>query len=529
MTQQDTPPSTIESKKALLDSKDVPTKETPLQFNRGPRFWTILFVLALVSLLTSLEATVTSTILPSIVADLNGGENYVWIANATFLTMTALLPLFGQLADLFGRKWPLVFSAAAFMVGSGLCGGASSIAMMISGRAIQGIGASGIGVLCEIIIGDLVPLRARGTYMGIVFGMVALGAALGPLFGGLLVSYSTWRWAFYMALPIGGVALVLIVAFLNVKHNKSQTLATKLSSLDWLGNLVFIGGVIPVLVALSWAGSLHPWSSYQVLVPLIVGLAALAAFVLIEGNPRLVPHPMVPTYLFHHSITLTVFILTFLHGIVTMWATYFLPVYFQGVLGASAYRSGIMLLPTILALLPAAGVGGVLLTKLGRYKPILVVAFAMITVGFGLFSMIAQTSSTGTWVGFQVVESFGAGFGMAAMLPALLAPLTDKDTAARFTPTGLRNWRPRALSATRAEVVAVQSGALRRSWQVAIGFGVVGFIAAALMKEVPLRKENNTEFGMVEKGDKPVEEEAGSSTKKEVPAAGARAVQRKDP
>ena len=446
---------------------------------------------------------------------------------------------------------------------------ASNIAMMIGGRATQGIGASGIGVLCEIIICDLVPLRERGTYMGIVFGMVALGAALGPLFGGLLVSYSTWRWAFYMALPIGGVALVLIVAFLNVKYDKSQTLGTKLSSLDWLGNVFFIGGVIPVLIALSWAGSLHPWSSYQVLVPLIVGLIALVAFIWIESNPRLVPNPMVPTYLFQHSITLIVFILTFLHGIVTLWATYFLPVYFQGVLASSAYRSGIMLLPTILALLPAAGLGGVLLTKSGRYKPILVVAFALITVGFGLFSMLDQNSSTGTWVGFQVVESFGAGFGMAAMLPALLAPLTDKDTAvatsvwAFFRAFGVM-WgvavggavytnRSAQLAAagaigsnatvaerfmaggayaaaepgfldslaaqTRAEVVGVQSSALQRSWQVAIGFGALGFIAAALMKEVPLRKENNTEFGMVEKEDKGSEEEARSTAEKEVPAA----------
>lgn len=441
---------------------------------------------------------------------------------------------------------------------------ASNIAMMISGRAIQGIGASGIGLLCEIIICDLVPLRERGTYMGIVFGMVALGAALGPLFGGLLVSYSTWRWCFYMALPIGGVALVLLVAFLNVKYNKSQTLATKLSSLDWLGNVFFIGGVIPVLIALSWAGSLHPWSSYQVLVPLIVGLAALGAFVWIEGNPRLVPHPMIPTYLFQHSITLIVFIVTFLHGIVTLWATYFLPVYFQGVLGESAYRSGIMLLPTILALLPAAGMGGVLLTKFGRYKPILMVAFAVIAAGFGLFSMLDANSSTGAWVGFQVAESFGAGFGMAAMLPALLAPLTDKDTAvatsvwaffrtfgvmwgvavggAVYTNRSAKLAAAGAISSnatvaahfiaggayasaearflnslsaqTRAEVIAVQSSALQRSWQVAIGFGALGLIAAALMKEIPLRKENDTEFGMVEKEeeDKPTEEEARSTT-----------------
>lgn len=426
---------------------------------------------------------------------------------------------------------------------------------MIGGRAIQGIGGSGIGVLCEMIICDLVPLRNRGAYLGIVLGMVGLGAALGPLFGGLLVSYSTWRWAFYLALPIGGVSLVLLFAFLHVKYDKSQTLATKLSSLDFLGNAVFIGGATPVLIALSWAGGKYTWSSYQVLVPLIVGLATIGGFIMLEGNARLVPNPIMPLHLFDYSITAIVFLLTFLHGIITMWAYFFLPVYFQGVLAATAYRSGIMLLPTILALLPAAILGGVLLTKFGRYKPILVTSFALIVVGFGLFSTLDETSSTAAWVGFQVVESFGAGLAMAALLPALLAPLTDKDTAvATSTWSFMRSFgimwgvavagtiysnraaqlaRAGAISSdenvaaefmaggayaaaesqflnsisaqTRAEVVSVQSSALQRSWQVAIAFGAAGLIAAAMMKQVPLRKENDTKFGMVGAENKPTD------------------------
>lgn len=440
------------------------------------------------------------------------------------------------------------------------------MAAMIGGRAVQGIGGSGIGVLCEMVICDLVPLRERGAYLGVVLGMVGLGAALGPLFGGLLVSYSTWRWAFYLALPIGAASLVLLFAFLHVKYDKSQTLATKLSSLDWLGNAVFVGGATPVLIALSWAGGQYTWSSYQVLVPLIVGLATMGGFVVLESNARLVPNPLMPLHLFGHSITAIVFLLTFLHGIVTMWAYFFLPVYFQGVLAASAYRSGIMLLPTILALLPAAILGGVLLTKFGRYKPILAASFALIVVGFGLFSILDENSSTGAWVGFQVVESFGAGFAMAALLPALLAPLTDKDTAMATSTWGLMRsfgimWGvaiagtiftnraaqlagsgaigsdakvaaqfkaggayaaadPKFLDSlsaqTRAEVIAVQSSALQRSWQVAIAFGAVGLIAAAVMKQVPLRKENDTDFGMVEKEDKPIEEEAKGKTRKQV-------------
>ncbi|KAK0652723.1 major facilitator superfamily domain-containing protein [Cercophora newfieldiana] len=524
---------------------------------KGPRFWAILVILAIISLMTSLEATVTSTVLPSVVVDLDGGENYIWISNAYFLAMAALPPMFGQLANVFGRRWPLIISVAAFMLGSGICGGATNMATLIGGRAIQGIGGSGIGVLCEIVICDLVPLRERGTYMAMVFGMVTVGAALGPLFGGLLVSYSTWRWAFYLALPIGGVSLVLLFALLHVKYDKSQTLATKLSSLDWLGNAIFIGGSASVLVALSWAGGQHPWSSHQVLVPLLVGLATLGGFVVLEGNARLVPNPMMPLYLFSHSITAIAFLLTFLHGLVTFWAMYFLPVYFQGVLGASAYRSGIMLLPSILTLLPVAIAGGVLLTKFGRYKPILAVSFAFIAVGFGLFALLDENSSTAAWVGFQVVEASGAGFSMAALLPTLLTPLTDKDTAlatgtwafmrsfglvwgvavagtvytsraaqlareggigsnetvaAEFAAGGAYGYaEARILDSlevqTRLEVVSVQNSALKLSWLVAVGFGALGFIAAALMKQMPLRKELETDFGIEEKEDRSAEEE----------------------
>lgn len=436
---------------------------------------------------------------------------------------------------------------------------------MIAGRALQGIGGAGIVVLCEIVICDIVPLRERGTYMGAVFGMVGIGAALGPLFGGLLVRYSTWRWAFYMTLPVGGVAIILLIAFLNVKYDKSQTWATRFSSLDWLGNFLFIGGIIPVLIALGWAGGQHPWSSYQVLVPLLVGLATLGGFVVIEGNSRITPNPIMPLHLFSNSISSIVFLLTFLHGVATMWALYFLPVYLQGVRAADAYQSGIDLLPTILALLPGAILGGLLLSKFGRYKPILIVCFALIVIGFGLFTLLDENSSTGAWVGFQVIESFGAGLGVGAMLPALLAPLTDKDTALATATWGFMRsfgvmWgvaiagtiytnRAAQLASsgaigdetvaaefmaggaygaaqvhyldalspeTRAQVVQVQSMALQRSWQVAIAFGAAGVIAATIMRQVALRKENDTEFGMVDKKDKPTEEEAQAETEKKI-------------
>jgi hypothetical protein len=272
-------------------------------------------------------------------------------------------------------------------------------------------------------------------------------------------------------------------------------------------------------------GGRYSWSSYRVLVPLIVGLVTMGAFVVLQGNASLTPNPIMPHHLFANSISSVVFLLTLFHGIITMWALYFLPVYFQGVLALNAYDAGIHLLPTILALLPGAIIGGLLLSKYGRYKPILVGGFTFIVVGFGLFTLLDENSSTGAWVGFQVLESLGAGFGIGAMLPALLAPLSDDDTALATATWGFMRsfgimwgvavagtiYTNRAaqlagggaisdaaiaaqfmsggaygaaqvdfldsLSAdTRAQVIAVQSNALQRSWQIAIAFGGVGLM-----------------------------------------------------
>ncbi|KAJ5618956.1 hypothetical protein N7510_002940 [Penicillium lagena] len=528
------------------DDKEAP-KEIPKQNQRGPRFWAILFVLALTSLLTAMEATITSTVLPVIIADLGGGDNYIWVANGYFLTMASLQPMFGQVANVFGRRWPLIVATVAFLIGSGICGGSTNMAMMISGRVLQGFGGSGISVLVETVVCDLVPLRERGNYMALVFGMISVGTALGPLFGGLIVSYSTWRWAFYMALPIGGPSLVLLVMFLHVNYDKSNTLATKLGNLDWLGNIVFIGASSSVLIAINWAGGQYSWSSFHVIVPLVLGMVALVGFIVLEGS-RFVANAMMPLHLFANRTSAATFALTFLHGLITMWSFYFLPVYFQGVLSATPYRSGIMLLPTILALVPFAIIGGLLLTRFGRYKPILITAFALVVVGFGMFSMLDQNSSVGAWVGFQIIESAGAGLAIPTLLPALLAPLTDKDTAlaagtwafmrsfgvtwgvaiagaifsnraeqlansgaitnatvaAEFMDGGAyqsatANFLNSLSAETRAQITAVQNSSLQRSWQVAIAFAATGFLVAALLKEVPLRKELESEFGMTEK------------------------------
>ncbi|OAA61081.1 Major Facilitator Superfamily protein [Niveomyces insectorum RCEF 264] len=524
----DTPTDSVEKTDTVTEAKPSPTR-------KGARFWLIFVALSLSALLTAMEATITSTALPDIIASLGGGGNYIWVCIPSTHVWTT-----GQ------RVWPSVaFDSLDGCVYPWERHMSTNIAMLIAGRVIQGVGSAGINVLIETVICDLIPLRQRGNYMSILFGLVSLGTALGPFFGGLLVAHSSWRWCFYITLPVGGLSLAMLVLFLHVNYDQSTALATKLGNLDWLGNALFVAATSSVLVALSWAGSVYPWSSYRVLVPLVLGLAGLAGFLVLEGAAPLAPNPMMPLHLFANRTTATTFVLTFLHGLVTVWALYFLPVYFQGVLGAAPDRSGVMLLPTILIVVPSAILGGLLLTRFGRYKPLLAGGFALMVVGYGLFTLFGPDARTGVWVGYQVVAFAGAGVVIPTLLPAVMASLAERDTAQAtgtwaFMRTFGMTWgtaisgtifNNRADQLARAGAVAdaavaaqlVGGNAYQHATaafldalpaatraQVAIGFAAVAFVLVAVIKEVPLRKELESEFGMVEKTKK--QDEAGPSS-----------------
>ncbi|GJC90832.1 efflux pump FUS6 [Colletotrichum liriopes] len=534
------------SPESLETTPETSDTTRPAPVKRDWRFWALLASISLAGLLTALEGTITSTALPSIVNELGGGHLYIWIVNGYLFAMTAMQPLYGQLANVFGRRWPMLISTALFVLGSGICGGANNIATLIVGRIIQGIGASGTTVLTETIICDVVPLRERGKFLAIVMGMIFLGTALGPFFAGLIVQYSSWRWTFYLALPVGGAALLSLFFFLNVGYQKETNLATRISTIDWMGNVIFIAAITSVLLGLSWAGVQHPWASYQVLVPLLVGMAGLAGFFVFEGS-RLAPNPTVPLHLFSNRTSLSVMFITFFHGIVTIWQLYFMPVYFQGVLGSSPSRSGLQILATILAILPGAGIGGGLMSKLGRYKPIHYVPWAITLIGLGLFTLLDRESSTGAWVGFQIVYSMGAGMLVPTLLPALLAPLSESDTALATAtwsfvrsfgmvwgtaiPAAIFNTRSDELAAKlvrdatiraaisegqayehatsaflgtlsaalRDQVTRVFAQSLRQTWLVSLAFAGVGLLFVTLEKEMPMRSELETSYGMEEK------------------------------
>jgi predicted MFS family arabinose efflux permease len=456
---------------------------------------------------------------------------------------TAFLPLFGQMCDLFGRRWMMIGVVSMFALGSGISAGASSAAMMIAGRAVQGIGGGGINLMIELIVSDLVPLRQRGAYIGVVFAVFSLGTALGPFIGGAIVQRTSWRWVFFINLPIAGTALVLHVLFLRVSYDRETSIATKPKKIDYAGNGILIVSIVAVLIALSWGGSKYAWSSCHILVPLLLGIAGMAIFHWYETMPW-VKNPTLPSRIFTRRTPAAALVFAFINFMLLFWAIYFLPVYFQAVLRMSPITSGVALLPTVLLSVVTGIIAGIILTKTGRYRPLHIASFALIALGFGLFTRFNASTSRAEWIVVQCVPAIGLGFMMTANLPAVQADLPESDTALATgafafmraygsiwgisIPAAIFNAQFDSLlhliddisireqlsngkaysyanadlinnfpdNGLRAQVIEIYTRSLRLTWYVSLGFAVLGFLLCFVEKEIDLRQTLETEFGL---------------------------------
>ncbi|TVY17886.1 Efflux pump FUS6 [Lachnellula arida] len=532
------------------ESEGTPTK-------RGLRFWLIILALAATGLLSTLEGTIISTALPTIVRDIGGGELYTWAVNGYFLTrqvtnptmsIMAFQPFYGQTANIFGRKWVMISAILFFLVGSAIAGGAQNMPMLIAGRAIQGIGGGGINMLTNLVISDIVPLRERGSFMAILYIVVIIATGMGPFIGGAIVQHTTWRWVFLLNLPIGGLALILVVLFLKVSYSKEKTLGGKLQRIDFIGNFLFVGSVISILIALTWGGARYSWSSARVIVPLVFGFAGMGAFHWFESSKYCL-EPTIPPHLFKNRTSAAAFLVSFLQSLLLYFLIYYIPLYFQAVLGSTPSRSGVQLLPTVLIMVPFAAVGGKLLARVGRYRPLHHAGFALATIGFGCMTLLGKHSSTGDWVGFQALIAAGLGVVAPSALPAVLAPLDEKDVATatgtwsylksfgiicgitlpavafnnQFDHLSKRISDPAVRAALsngqayehgtksfvnsfqgtlRDEIIGVYSDSLKTVWQFATAIAGFAFLIVFVEKELKLRDTLNTKFGVKEKDEK---------------------------
>ncbi|KAI1134633.1 MFS general substrate transporter [Hypoxylon sp. FL0543] len=394
--------------------------------NRQTQFWIIIASLSLLAFVSALDAMIITTALPTITVDIGGSSQYVWIANSFVIASTVLQPLIGQLADIFGRKFPVIVSVALFVIGSGIAGGAYNVGMFIAGRSIQGIGAGGMYVLIDIICCDLVPLRDRGKYLGIVNSSAAVAAAIGPVLGGALAR-ANWRWIFWLNIPICGVPFFTLLLFMKMKSGGTQSQGWgRLLRVDYIGNVVFIPSLIAVMFGLVTGGIEFPWSSWRIILPIVLGVLGWIAFHVWE---YFTVYPSVPSRLFSNRTSATAYVLTFFASVLATALGYFLPIYFQAVLRATVFYSGVYYLPLAIGTLVSAVIGGVLLSAFDAYRPLHAGAFAFGIVGFGLLTVLRGDSHAVAWVFFQLIVSVGVGVPVSTCLPAIMAALPESDVA----------------------------------------------------------------------------------------------------
>jgi MFS family permease len=507
-------------------------------------FWVIIGVLCLSTLVSSLDALIITTALPRVTDAIGGQENYVWIANSFVLASTVVQPLYAQLSNIFGRRGPMLTALALFSLGSGIAGGARNVSTLIAGRSVQGLGSAGLFVLSDLIVCDLVPLRDRSKYLSIVISTGAIGTSLGPIIGGALAE-ADWRWCFYFNLPLAIPCLVAMAYFLRLKHQREPTWKSALVRVDFVGAFIFIPSMTSLLLGLIMGGQVHPWSSWRIILPIVLGGLGWLAFHVHQASP-ICKEPSIPPRLFQNRTSAIGFILCFTSSVLLNWASYFLPFYFQAVKTASPLLSGVYVLPYNLFLVPSAMVSGILLSKLGRYKVVHWIGFAFLSVGCGLLSILDEASSRAAWVCFQIVVAIGLGFILTSILPAICAPLSEEDVgtangtfsflrsfgfiwgitlpsiifnarfnhyAPRIQDVALRSQLIngaaygyansgliRSLTGSlREEVISVYADSMKSVWQASIAFAVFSFVLVFVEKHVTMRTELDTKFGLEEK------------------------------
>jgi EmrB/QacA subfamily drug resistance transporter len=351
--------------------------------------------------LAALDQTIVATALPTIVGDLGGLNHLSWVVTAYLLTSTASTPLYGKISDLYGRK--KVFQAAIiiFLVGSALSGLAQNIGQLIAFRAIQGLGAGGLLTLALTIIADVVSPRERGRYQGYFGATFAIASVAGPLLGGFFVDNLSWRWVFYINLPLGIAALIVTSTVLNLPFKRQE------HDIDYLGATTLVAGVSALLLVTVWGGSQYAWGSAIILGLIVAGIVMLAVFLWWE---RRVAEPILPPRLFRNRIFSASTALMFVLGLTMFGAIIFLPVYLQLVKGASATASGLLLLPMMVGVLTMSIGSGRLVSRLGRYRIFPIIGTILMTLGMFLLTMLGVHTS---YVTFSLmILVLGAGMGL---------------------------------------------------------------------------------------------------------------------